>query len=260
MEVAANALAVLFSSMAALVYPLTQVLLLAVIGLLLLWRKHARTGATLLTLATIWLYLCSTSMVAGLLMASLERHAVPRAMSVLEPAELIVLLGGAMRGDAHMGSLPDMNQQADRLVQAAALYKAGKAPLLLLSGGAHPENRPEAEQMRDILRVMGVPPGALLLETQSRTTYDNARFSAAMLRQRGVQRVILVTSAFHMRRAVAVFDAQGIEVIPVPTDFQRLVSVSSGLGLAPSVTNLNRTTLALHELVGYQVYRLRGWL
>ena len=260
MEFAASAIAALAPLLAAFVYPLTQVLLLAVIGLLLLWRRHLRGATVLLAVATMWLYLCSTSLFAGFLMGSLERHFVPRAMSVIAPAEVIVLLGGAMRGDAHMGSLPDMNQQADRLVHAVALYRAGKAPVLLLSGGAHPENRPEAEQMRDILRVMAVPPGAMLLETQSRTTHDNARFSAAMLRERGVQRVILVTSAFHMRRAAAAFAAQGIEVTPAPTDFQRLVGAGGGLGLSPSVANLNRTTLALHELVGYQVYRLRGWL
>jgi uncharacterized SAM-binding protein YcdF (DUF218 family) len=63
-----------------------------------------------------------------------------------------------------------------------------------------------------------------------------------------------------MRRAVAAFEAQGLDETPAPTDFQRRVSAGGGIGLSPSVANLNRTTLALHELVGYQVYRLRGWL
>ena len=245
---------------AAAVYPITQVLLLALCGLWLLYRRRLRSASALMALSTLWLYLCSTSLVAGLLMAQLERHFPPRAMSVIEPAGAIVLLGGAMRGDVHMGTLPDMNQQADRLVQAVALYRAGKAPMLVLSGGAHPKHRPEAEQMQQVLQVMGVPGASMVLETRSRTTYDNARFTAGLLQQHGIQRALLVTSGFHMRRAMATFRAQGIDVEAVPTDFQRMIDASGGVGLMPSVANLYRTTLALHELVGYQVYRLRGWL
>lgn len=247
------------AALAAFVYPITQVLFLSVTGLVLLHRKHVRSAFVLLAAATGWLYLCSTAMFANALMANLEGHFVPRSLQATETAEVIVLLGGAMRGDVHMGTLPDMNQQADRLVNAVSLYRAGKAPLLLLTGGAHPEYRPEAQQMQDLLQVMGVPPQAMLLETRSRTTYDNARFTAELLQARDVQRIILVTSGFHMRRAVAVFRAQGLDVAAAPTDFQRMVDVDGGLGLSPAVRNLNRTTLAFHELVGYQVYRLRGW-
>ena len=63
-----------------------------------------------------------------------------------------------------------------------------------------------------------------------------------------------------MRRAAAAFRAQGVEVRPAPTDFQRIVSAGGGIGLTPGVNNLLRTTLAFHELVGYEVYRWRGWL
>lgn len=248
------------ATLAAIVYPITQVLLLAIAGLLLLHRKHGRSAFVLLAAATGWLYLCSTAMFANALMANLESHFVPRSMQATEPAEVIVLLGGAMRGDVHMGSLPDMNQQADRLVKAVSLYRAGKAPMVLLSGGAHPENRPEAQQMKDLLQVMGVPPQAMLLESRSRTTYDNARYTAEILRARDIKRIILVTSGFHMRRAAAVFRAQGLEVQAAPTDFQRVVAADGGLGLSPAVSNLTRTTLAFHELMGYLVYRLRGWL
>ena len=193
-------------------------------------------------------------------MGFLERDYTPRAMSVVPTVDAIVLLGGAMRGDTHMGTLPDLNQQADRLVHAVALYRAGKAPLLLLTGGGSSEDRPEAEQMQDLLRVMGVPDQAMLLETQSRNTHDNAVYTAQMLKARGLQRVLLVTSAFHMRRAEALFLAQGVQVVPAPTDYQRLVSAGDGWGLRPGIKHLYRTTLAMHELLGYQVYRWRGWL
>ena len=242
------------------VYPLNQVLLLACIALVLLQRRRLRAAFIAMGTAAFWLYLCSTSLFANSLMAYLERQFVPRAMSVIEPAQVIVLLGGAIRGDTHMGTLPDLNQQADRLVAALALYKAGKAPRVLLSGGGHPEDRSEAAQMRDLLEVMGVPATAMILETSSRNTHDNARYSAQLLALRDVKSILLVTSAFHMPRAAAAFRAQGLDVVAAPTDFQRLVSAGEGVGLVPGIRNLNRTTLALHEIVGYQVYRWRGWL
>ena len=243
-----------------LLYPLSLTLLLLLLALLLLQLRQLRSAFYLALVAVAWLYLCSTSVFANYLMSTLERGFTPRAMSVIEKADAIVLLGGAMRGDTHMSTLADLNQQADRLVYATALYKAGKAPVILLTGGASPDNRPEAQQMRDILRVMGVPVQDMLLENQSRDTHDNAVYSAELLKARDMQRVLLVTSAFHMRRAEALFSRQGLEVVPAPTDFQRPVGTSVVPGWLPGVGNLGRTTHALHEIAGYWAYRWRGWL
>ena len=139
-----------------LVYPVSLSLLLLALAFacsLLRWR---RISFYTTVIAVTWLYLCSTALFANFLMGSLERSYVPRAMSVIAEADAIVLLGGAMRGDTHMGTLADLNQHADRLVHAAALYKAGKAPIILLTGGGGEDVRSEAEQMREILMVMGI--------------------------------------------------------------------------------------------------------
>jgi uncharacterized SAM-binding protein YcdF (DUF218 family) len=114
--------------------------------------------------------------------------------------------------------------------------------------------------MKDVLSVMGVPPRAMVLENQSRNTNDNALYSAVLLNNRGVKRILLVTSAFHMRRAVPLFERQGFDVYPAPTDFQRLVGSTVLPGWLPSAENLSRTTLAIREHAGYWVYRWRGWL
>ena len=243
-----------------LIYPLSMTLLMCLLALALMRFRQARSAFYTLLLAVAWLYLCSTAVFANYLMGTLERGFVPRAMSVIGEADAIVLLGGAMRGDTHMSTLPDLNQHADRLVYATSLYKAGKAPVILLTGGASPGDRPEAQQMRDILVVMGVPARAMLLESQSRDTHDNAVLCARMLKSRGMHRVLLVTSAFHMRRAQALFEAQGLEVVPAPADYQRAMAQFVVPGWLPGVGNLSRTTNALHELVGYQVYRWRGWI
>lgn len=247
-----------------LVYPLGQIFILAVFALLMRLVGWSRSAFAAITLGVCWLYLCSTSQFADSLMAYLEQGYGSRPMSLVEEADAIVLLGGAMRGHTHLGSLPDMNQQADRLVHAVALFKAGKAPVIVVSGGSGYGDRPEAQQIHDILLVMGVPSSAIVLESGSYNTHDNAVYTAQLLHARGWENVLLVTSAFHMRRAMALFEAQGgLNVIAAPTDFQRRIAPPGALPdwlPLPGVSNLYRTTHALHEIIGFAMYRWRGWI
>ena len=215
---------------------------------------------SVLLLGTAWLWVCSTAMFADFMMATLEDDFRPKAMSVVPNAQAIVLLGGAVRGDTHWSSMGDLNAQADRLVHAVSLYRARKAPMILVSGGAQPGNRAEAEIMKQILEVMGVPARVIMRERESRDTHDNAVYSAILLKGKGVKKILLVTSAFHMARAVPLFERQGFEVIPAPTDYQRLVGQPTVSHWLPTAEALARTTIALHEHVGFWVYRSRGWL
>jgi uncharacterized SAM-binding protein YcdF (DUF218 family) len=245
-----------------LVYPLSQCLLLALFALVARFRGHDKLAFGGVFVGVLWLYICSTSHMAGVLMAGLERSYTPTAISAIEPVDALVVLGGATRGDTHMSSLGDLNQQADRLVHAAALYKAGKAPIVVVTGGSAPGYRPEAQLMQEILEVMGIPGQAIVQESRSRDTHDNARYTSEMLLAMGVRKVLLVTSAFHMRRSMAVFAGRGLDIVPAPTDFQRLVSTAPTPlpGWLPTVESLQRSTYALREYVGYGFYWLRGWI
>jgi uncharacterized SAM-binding protein YcdF (DUF218 family) len=114
--------------------------------------------------------------------------------------------------------------------------------------------------MYELLQVMGIPAAAIVQEGKSRDTYQNAVYTAQILKERGIRRILLVTSAFHMRRAQALFVAQGLEVVPAPTDYQRLASPPLMSPWMPSVSDLWQSTYALHELLGYQIYRYQGRL
>jgi len=234
--------------------------LLLLLALLLVLIDRRRAAVVSLCLCFAWLYLCSTALVADALMATLEDDYRPRAMSVVPGADAIVVLGGATRGDTHFSSLGDLNARADRLVHAVALFRARKAPVILLSGGASPGNRSEADIMMETLEMMGVPPRAMLRERGSRDTHDNAIYSAMQLKNRNLTRIHLVTSAFHMRRAVPLFERQGLTVIPAPTDYQRLVGPTPLPRWLPTVDDLQRSTIAIHEHVGFWYYRFQGWL
>ena len=106
----------------------------------------------------------------------------------------------------------------------------------------------------------GVSADQMLLETRSRNTHENAVFVAQRLRQRGWQRVLLVTSASHMRRGVGVFERQGIDVIAAPTDFVVVDRPFSPMRLMPDVDALQASSRAFKEYVGIFVYWLRDYL
>ncbi len=105
--------------------------------------------------------------------------------------------------------------------------------------------------MASVLADFGVPAQALLLEESSRNTGENAAFSAALLKARGIERILLVTSALHMPHAVALFAAQGLQVISAPTDFEASRAPPPGvLAWLPDAQALDASARAIKELVG----------
>jgi uncharacterized SAM-binding protein YcdF (DUF218 family) len=145
-----------------------------------------------------------------------------------------------------------------------------KAPKILLSGGRIDwldlSTSAPADEMADILMLMGIPEEALIREDRSLNTYENAVYSAEILREMDIHRVLLVTSAMHMPRSVGLFQHQGIEVIPAPTDFKVTQNDRDAgwqsvlINLFPDVSNLNQTTAVIKEYIGILVYRIRGWM
>jgi len=222
------------------------------------WRRRLRLAGGFLVICVAWFYIAAAGFFGTALMSFLERDYPPMVLDEVPAADVILLLGGAVDSRAEGAQLGNLNRWADRVIFAAALYHAGKAPVILLSGGGALGAPSEAALMRDILLALAVPTTAIMLEQDSRTTYDNARFSAPIIREQGWQNVLLVTSAFHMRRSIAVFQRQGIPVIAAPTDHQFIDLPAVVMDWFPTIHGMARTTYAMHELVGYLVYRLQG--
>ena len=132
---------------------------------------------------------------------------------------------------------------------------------MVLSGGAVTAGAtPGAVLMAEKLKGLGVPEAALIGEPESRTTRENAQYSRALLADKGVHHILLVTSASHMRRAAAVFTAQDFVVTAVATDHQQPLRVGPVPGWLPTLERLARSTRAIHEWVGYWVYSWLGYL
>lgn len=207
----------------ALISPLGTALALGAVALVLgLWRRGGRWAWVLGLVALAWLWVWSLPVVSHALRTSIEdRHPVAE-LAALPQAAAIVVLGGGVRPPEAAGQPADLLNAADRVWLGAQLFHAGKAPLVVLSGGADPRisAASEAQAMREFAQDLGVPPGALLLEERSLNTRQNAQFTAELLRPRRVENILLVTSALHLPRATALFEAQGFSVTPVAADHE----------------------------------------
>ena len=192
----------------------------------------------------------------------LESHYDYLPVGEVPTADAVVVLGGAFSNDP-VWPYPSAGESIDRYWHGARLYHARRVPRIALSGGRHPEHPnhlSEAESGALFLVDMGVPEEALLLDNLSRTTYEHIRYLPPMLAEAGIPRFLLLTSATHMRRAEAVLRHAGLDITPVVTAF----SVSSDPVITirwylPSADALDESARAVHEIIGYWFYGLRGW-
>lgn len=244
-----------------LIHPLIVAVLLLLTGWLLGWR-WPRVGHLVVGAGILALVVPALPPVADALYGSLEQAHPPVAARDVPPADAIVVLGGGVGAPVAPRIDPDFNDASDRIVHAFRLYQADRAPRIVVSGGRLPwtETPPEAYTLRNVLMEWGVPESAIWTEPESATTYENARRTAVLLQERGLERVLLVTSAAHMPRAQAVFCTAGVPVVPAPTDHRVVQRPRSVLGYVPSAAALGRSTGAIREYVGYAAYRLRGWI
>jgi uncharacterized SAM-binding protein YcdF (DUF218 family) len=251
------------------VYPLGLVCVLMVVALITLWKRPL-TATLCLVGALGILILSSNGWVVNQLVRSLEWQHIPD--QPLPQAEAIVILGGAIKPAIPPRPWIDVMESGDRAIYGAQLYKEGKAPLLILSGGRidwKGGGPPESADMAKLVEALGVPSTAILQDPDSLNTYENAVNVKAILQDQGINRILLVTSAMHMPRSLRIFQKQGIETIPAPTDFQvteqelqepQATPQAIILNLLPDVDRVSQFTRSLKEYIGMLIYWLRGWL
>lgn len=238
-------------------------LMIGLIGLLVGWlfgRRGLRKCATAAKVtACLWLWFWSTTLPSRWIGRPWEAQYPPCEIAALPTADAIVELGGGMGGHDQPGYGAEMAVSADRVWCAARLWKAGKAPVVVPSG----EGAMEGDVV--FLTDYGLPRAALWVENLSRNTEENAKFSAKLLRQRlpktARPRILLVTSAWHMRRSLLMFEkyAPGVEVIPVATDYEHTLASQrtlTGKDLFPNADAIARNAALFKEFLGYWGYRL----
>jgi uncharacterized SAM-binding protein YcdF (DUF218 family) len=245
-----------------LTQPLAWVVALLLLGLLL-QRHWRRAGLGLLWTALFVLLLQGWEPLPDAVLRQLEaQHPAPVQLDLSQYAGVIVLGGSTESSYVWEGhDQPALNSAAERLTAALPLLRREPRLLLLYTGGEGEwlaDGPSEAERARRFYAQQGVPSERLLLESRSRNTHENALFSATLP---GVDRTrpwLLITSAWHMPRALGTFKQVGWNVTPWPPDYR------TGLATPWHQYSLSQGAakwqLALHELVGWAAYRLSGRL
>jgi len=231
--------------LAALVLPPSGPLLVAVAGLLML-KCRPRLGRSLAWVGIGSLFLLSLPVVEGGLSWLLYRDG-PFDMRRAKEAQALVILGGGLRRDAvEYGGDTLGYLTMDRVRYGARVARQTGLPVLVTGGsigGSASEADVMARALEDEYRVV-----VRWRETNSHDTHENARFSAAILKRVGVERVLLVSHGFDVPRARAEFEAAGLQVIPAPTHIGKF-SIDSPLDLLPNMASLRGSYYVCYELL-----------
>lgn len=220
--------------------------------------SRARLGRWMAAAALASVFLCSWPPFSWLASGTLEWR-YPAVSIPAAPADAIVVLSAAVRP-------PNASQPEAALAEntylrcrhAAWLYKHWRSVPVLATGGSAGENLIISQIMRPVLEAEGVPPAMILTEEKSTSTYENALFSAAILRAHNIRRIALVTEAYHMLRSEQCFRKQGLDVVVAPCSFRTLEFEWSWKQLLPAGRTIESNGDYLHEWIGFAWYRLSG--
>lgn len=251
-------------------YPLGFASLLLLIALLVF--KHKRFAKALLVIAFLILFIGGNRYVVTSVARSLEWQYLPTALA--EPVDSIVILGGGTEPAIAPRPSVEVNAAGDRVIYGAVLARQFSQATVIVSGGdidfLDLSSATPAQDMADLLELMGVAPERILLQNNSQNTQEDAQLTCALLKEQGYEHTLLVTSAMHMPRSMMLFKAAGCPVTAAPTDYtvtqtawQRLWHPNLEefiINLVPAYTNLSSLTKSLKEYIGIFYYRLTGIL
>ena len=219
------------------------------------WRRKRAVGVAGLALLCV----LGAGKVSNGILYRLE-HATEPTYHADVVYDAVILLGGVSdeRIVAETGQ-PSLNENVERLTMTGRLLATGRARYAIISGAAmNPtlEAFSEARVLGDQLEEWGIDRGRILLETRARNTHENAVFSRQLALEHGFSKLLVVTSAFHMRRAAECFAAVGLPVDRLSVDYR---ASSSAEGLFPRAVPFAESTMALREIAGLYIYRFQGY-
>jgi uncharacterized SAM-binding protein YcdF (DUF218 family) len=247
-----------------LLSPLTLLIALGV-GVALLYNRRAAPWGRRWLLAMLVGYFALSTPVGSWLFAAPLTHGqrALRAPADARGAQAVVVLSGdfVSRGTGDL-VIDDLRSTALRVIEGVRVYRLLGDPLLVVSGGdlrRFDPPRPAAAAMRNAAVGLGVPPERIATEVQSLTTREQALFLSRLLADRHISRLVLVTSAVHMPRSLAVFRASGLDPVPSASDLAEDLDLSLST-LVPNRDSLNLSDAALYEYAALAYYRARRWL
>jgi uncharacterized SAM-binding protein YcdF (DUF218 family) len=250
---------------AAIFSPLSMIIGLMGVGLFFIWfTKKQKTGKILITSAAVLLLILSYHTVADSLLRPLEQRFPPlmldsrtTASADTSSVKWIAVLGGGHTRDQYLPVTSEISEESlVRLAEAIRIYKKIPGSKIILSGGAVFNRHPEAETLLRTAQMLNVPQRDIVLDNNSKDTEEQAVQISSMV---GKDRFILVTSAYHMPRAVAIFKKIGLLPIPAPTNHMVLKKGNiRPEDFYPSSGALLKVERAAHEYLGLVWSKIRN--
>lgn len=241
--------------------PLSLVFLLTVLALLAMSGGWRRTGTLFSAAAALLLFLTLYTTTGNVMLQALENR-VARPVQDPQSASCIIMLGGGIENDVMdaRGGI-EFNAAADRYTQTLRLaLKFPEAKLIISGGDGSFSGRyeGEAKATEGFFTSFGIAANRLIKENTSRNTFENSANTKEMLRANGLTNCLLVTSAFHMPRATALFARMGVSVIPYPVDYRTTGETRIGFDFTQPSLNAQNAATAMREWLAIFAYRLSG--
>jgi uncharacterized SAM-binding protein YcdF (DUF218 family) len=243
------------------VVPSNAVATLCALGVLLLATRFHDAGTRILIAGVLALLVLAYSPLGNWLLLPLSER-FPAWQAQGRAPDGIIVLGGAIDSERSQarGSL-EMDASAERIVAMLQLARRFPAARIVFSGGSNNligDSVPEAPIAGDLLEDFGTARSRIVLESESRTTAENAAFTRELVAPKPGERWLLVTSAFHMPRAVGAFRKVGFEVEAYPVDWRTRGWSDAWTPFASASAGLARSDVAVHEWIGLIAYWLTG--
>lgn len=244
--------------------PSNLIIIFLVVGAIFYFRGKVKTGTRIVALGIIFISLVGLSPLSYLLMLSLEQQYAKPPIEAIGPLDGVIVLGGMI--DTAISEARDettLNDGAERLTEAVRLAYRFPDARIMITGGTGAiiyRGQDEATSAQGFFTDIGIRKDRILIETESKNTWQNAIYSKEIIQPEPGERWLLITSAFHMPRSIGVFRAAGFDVIPWPVDY-RTRGMQDALRI-PSQPSKAWTYLdiAAKEWIGYVAYALSGRL
>jgi len=245
-----------------LINPFYWVLLLLIIGIIMLRKK--KKGGLKWIIFSLLLSLFFTSPIVMSFMMSAWQLPTYSSNSIKQPYKVGILMGGSMRHFDEKNQRPVYSTSVDRLMQTIALYKEGKIEKILLTGGSgyvFLQDQKESFFIAKVLKQSGIPDSSIIIEDESRNTYENAIFTRDILKHKNIEgRLLLITSAFHMRRSLACFKKAGLNIDAFPVDSKTRYFTLTPDSFLPEPYYFTLWDQLIHEWVGMIAYKISGYI
>lgn len=243
-----------------LLVPFTWILLIFGYAL---FTKHSKRKKRAYRVSFCMLLFFTNSIIINSLMLFWEKAPTP--LKQLQKHDIGIILTGTTNPSKSPKDRVYIGTGADRILHTLMLYRQGKIKKIIITGGVvsifGKVKESEAKQLARILKDAKVPEEDIILETKAKNTYENAQFTAKILKKRfPKQKYLLISSAFHLPRAEGCFLKQGVKVTPFAVDFYTtdIYESLSFSSLIPSIDALRRWSVLTHEVAGYMIYKLTG--